>query len=212
MDDWWKAVGDPRHTGTIYLASLFEAAYDVTLDMSPLYIAQRLFQFGNVQQFRKDMQAALASYEQALGLYRQVGDRLGEANVLQAMGDVQQFRDEREAALASYEQALGLYRQVGSKLGEANCYLAQGRVARQQEDYQAALAMQTRAYQLYGEIQDQYSQARLLYYRSFVFESMQYRQQAIEDIETSLAIAIPLELPFVDLLQKRLEELGKPSL
>ncbi len=52
MDDWWKAVEDPRHTGTMYLASLFEAVYDVTLDMSPLYIAQRLFQFGKVQQFR----------------------------------------------------------------------------------------------------------------------------------------------------------------
>ncbi len=146
-----------------------------------------------------------------MGLFRQVGDRLGEANVLQAMGDVQQFRKDMQAALASYEQALGLFRQVGDRLGEANCYLAQGRVAQQQEDHPTALALQTRAYQLYVEIEDQYSQARLLYYRSFVFESMKQRQQAIEDIETSLAIAIPLNLPFVDLLQERLEELGKQS-
>ena len=124
--------------------------------------------------------------------------------------DVQQFRDERDAALASYEQALGLFRQVGDRLGEANCYLAQGRVARQQEDHQAALTLQTRAYQLYTEIEDQYSQARLLYYRSFVFESMQERQRAMEDIEISLAIAVPLNLPFVDLLQERLEELQQP--
>ncbi len=128
-----------------------------------------------------------------------------------AMGDVQQFRDDREAALASYEQALGLFRQVGDRLGEANCYLAQGRVARQQEDYQAALTLQTRAYQLYTEIEDQYSQARLLYYRSFVFESMRQQQRAIEDIETSLTIAVPLDLPFIDLFRERLEELRKQS-
>ncbi len=71
---------------------------------------------GDVQQFRKDMQAALASYEQALGLFRQVGSKLGEANVRKAMGDVQQFRKDMQAALASYEQALGLFRQVGYQL------------------------------------------------------------------------------------------------
>jgi len=41
-----------------------------------------------VQQFRKEMDAALTSYEQALALYRAVGDRLGEANVLQAQSEM----------------------------------------------------------------------------------------------------------------------------
>jgi hypothetical protein len=56
---------------------------------------------GDVQQFRKEMEAALASYQQALTLYQAVGARLGEANGRKAMGDVQQFREEMEAALAS---------------------------------------------------------------------------------------------------------------
>ena len=68
---------------------------------------------GDVLQFRDEREAALASYEQALSLFRQVGAKVGEANVRKAMGDVLQFRDEREAALASYEQALSLFRQVG---------------------------------------------------------------------------------------------------
>ena len=41
---------------------------------------------GDVQNFRKELDKALGSYEQALGLFREVGDRLGEANVLKAMG------------------------------------------------------------------------------------------------------------------------------
>jgi tetratricopeptide (TPR) repeat protein len=96
---------------------------------------------------------------------------------------------------------------VGSKLGEANCYLALGRVALQQEDYQKALTLHTSAYQLYRKIQDGYSQARLLYYRSMVYEAMQELRLAIEDMQNALAIAQSLDLPFLDLFQERLDDL-----
>src|SRR5205085_9752037 len=108
--------------------------------------------------------------------------------------------DEREAAL-------GLFRQVGSRLGEANCYLAQGRTALEQEDHQNALNLHARAYELYQLIQDNYSPARLLYYRSFVYKAMGEQQHAIEDIEKALPIARSLDLPWIDLFQERLDEL-----
>ena len=88
-------------------------------------------------------------------------------------------------ALASYEQALSLFRQVGDRLGEANCYLAQGRVVLEEGDLDKALALHTDAYQLYQQIQDGYSQARLLYYRSFVYEAMDKQSLAIQDIEAA---------------------------
>ena len=164
---------------------------------------------GDVLQFRKDMQAALASYEQALSLYRQVGSKLGEANVLQAMGDVLQFRKDMQAALASYEQALSLYRQVGSKLGEANCYLAQGSVALEEENYQRALTLHTDAYNLYQQIQDYYSQARLLYYRSLVYGALNEQSLAMQDLEAALLISQRLNLPLIAIVQQRLDELRK---
>ena len=55
-----------------------------------------------------------AYHEQALALHRQLGDRLGEANVLQAIGDVQNFRKDMDTTLASYAEALTLYRAVGA--------------------------------------------------------------------------------------------------
>ena len=112
-----------------------------------------------------------------------------------------------QAALESYEQALGLFRQVGDRLGEANCYLAQGRVALEQEDYQTALGLHNQAYELYQQIQARYSQARLLYYRSLVYEEMKQQQQAILDAQEGLAIAKALYLPFIDLFEERLKEL-----
>ena len=63
----------------------------------------------------------------ALDLARRAEDRLGEANVLQAIGDVQQFRDDRDGALGSYQQALALFREIGDRLGEANVLAALSR-------------------------------------------------------------------------------------
>ena len=77
-------------------------------------------------EFDDERDAALGSYGEALGLFGQVGSKVGEANMLQAMGDIQQFRKEMHMALASYEQALDLFGQVGSKLGEANVLQAMG--------------------------------------------------------------------------------------
>lgn len=112
-----------------------------------------------------------------------------------------------QEAWDSYEQALVLYRQVGDKVGEANCYLAQGRVALQKQDFAKALSLQTDAYRLYQYIQDGYSQALLLYYRSFVYEAMNEIALAVKDIRQALLIAEPLDLPFIDLFRARLEKL-----
>ena len=104
-----------------------------SLELSPSIgrqIANTFQAIGDVQQFRKEMEAALQSYDQALSLYRAVGSRLGEANTLQAMGEVQRFQDQYEAALQSYDQALSLYRAVGDRLGEANTLKAIGEVQR----------------------------------------------------------------------------------
>ncbi|RMH78397.1 MAG: tetratricopeptide repeat protein, partial [Calditrichaeota bacterium] len=83
-------------------------------------LAQLWFQRGLYHYYQNQWNQALSSYEAALGLYQQVGDRLGEANTRRAIGDVQRFKDEYDQALSSYEAALGLYQQVGDRLGEAN--------------------------------------------------------------------------------------------
>ena len=53
------------------------------------------------------MDEALARYGEALGLYRAVGARLGEANVLKAQGDVLAFLDQTGRGAGRYQEALG---------------------------------------------------------------------------------------------------------
>ncbi len=117
---------------------------------------------GDVQNFRKEMDAALASYQQALGLFRAVGARLGEANVLKAIGDVQNFRKEMDAALASYQQALGLFRAVGDRLGEANVLQAIGDVQNFRKEMDAALASYQQALGLFRAVGARLGEANVL--------------------------------------------------
>jgi tetratricopeptide (TPR) repeat protein len=128
---------------------------------------------GDVQQFRKETNAALTSYAQALDLFRAVGDRLGEANVLQAIGDVQQFRKETNAALTSYAQALDLFRAVGDRLGEANVYLAIGQLQGEPELFERAIT-------LYRQIGDAYSTARGQYFYALLLLERGEADRAIE--------------------------------
>ncbi|MBN1146143.1 MAG: tetratricopeptide repeat protein, partial [Anaerolineales bacterium] len=75
----------------------------------------------------KEIEAALASYEQALALYRAVGDRLGEANIYMKQGDLWLGEEDWKQATPLYEQALALYQAVQDILGQANVWIDLGK-------------------------------------------------------------------------------------
>ena len=114
---------------------------------------------GDVQNFRKEIDAALESYGEALKLFRQVGDRLGEANVLKAIGDVHRDLSELPEARARYEEALPIYRAIGDKLGEANTlsallrldYAASKNVARAEQKLAQVISLRRAIGDRYGE-------------------------------------------------------------
>ncbi|HEX9374308.1 MAG TPA: hypothetical protein VF897_25055 [Roseiflexaceae bacterium] len=71
---------------------------------------------GDVQQFRKETTAALESYAQALSLFRAVGDRLGEANVLAAQSRLTIDEDPARSQ-ALLEQAVKQHQLIGDVYG-----------------------------------------------------------------------------------------------
>ncbi len=107
---------------------------------------------GDVQQFRKEIDAALESYGQALALFRQVGDRLGEANVYMAMGDMSLGQENWVQAILEYERALPLYTLTGARLGQANTLVDLGRAYFQQGRMDDGIACERKAAAIYRSI------------------------------------------------------------
>lgn len=67
---------------------------------------------GDVLQFLKQSREALANYDAALTIYRDVGDRLGEANTLQGLG---RLRDDSAEALEAFLTAQEIYEAIGDR-------------------------------------------------------------------------------------------------
>ncbi|MBI5666363.1 MAG: tetratricopeptide repeat protein, partial [Chloroflexi bacterium] len=96
---------------------------------------------------------ALAYYEQALPLYRAVGDRGGEATTLNNIGKVWADLGEKRKALAYYEQALPLYRAVGDRGGEAATCFNIGMIYRDFGDLDRAIQYLERCVELDEQVE-----------------------------------------------------------
>jgi len=151
---------------------------DPRLREKPLAEATRAaagYRSGRWHYYSAGWDAAIESYRQALTLFRAVGDRLGEANTLQAIGDVHNFRKDMDAALDTYQQALTLFRAVGDRLGEANTLQAIGQVHNFRKDMDAALDTYQQALTLFRAVGSRLGEANV--YRELGRIEMQRDQQ-----------------------------------
>jgi tetratricopeptide (TPR) repeat protein len=114
--------------------------------------AQCHFWRGRAAFDRSDHTAARMACEEALPLYRRVGDVLGEANCIASLGDIALRRSDHDAARSRYEEALPLYRRVGSVLGEANCIRSLGDIALDRSDHDAARTAFEQALPLFRQV------------------------------------------------------------
>ena len=160
LGNYWMLTGTRNRTAiTDQLTQASAAAQRIGDRLGEANVHRAI---GDVQQFRDDRDAALASYQTALTLFQAIGAKLGEANVQKAIGDVQQFRDDRDAALASYQTALTLFQAIGAKLGEANVHQAIGDVQQFRKQSDAALASYQTALTLFQAIGDRLGEANVL--------------------------------------------------
>ena len=97
---------------------------------------------------------ALERYEEALAFYRDIGDRLGEANTLQAIGILP---DDLTVGLEYCQAALELYRQIGTKYSQSrNLIYFTSTILLKLERQTEAIDALNRAIELAKEIPYQY--------------------------------------------------------
>jgi tetratricopeptide (TPR) repeat protein len=103
---------------------------------------------GNCYQWLGEFSKAIDVLEQALAIYRETGERLGEAGDLATLGHCYYQLGQIARAIEVYEQALAIYREGGHRQGEAvglgslgNCYYKLGQIAHAIDLYEQALAI-----------------------------------------------------------------------
>jgi CHAT domain-containing protein len=109
-----------------------------------------------------DYGATLGYYEQALVIYRDIGNRTGEADTLNAIGNMQESLQDYRAALGYHEQALAIYRDIGNRTGEADTLNAIGNMQESLQDYRAALSYYEQALAIYRDIGNRTGEALAL--------------------------------------------------
>lgn len=81
--------------------------------------AQALTVRGDVEQREGNLDGSAATLEEAVGLWKSVGDRRGEAEALRLWGFTSIHRGELDAAERAISDALAISRQLGDRRGEA---------------------------------------------------------------------------------------------
>lgn len=155
-----KAAFDAH--ATVEAAALLSTLAEPSADAEPLLAARWAELSGDIALQRSDHDTARLRFEQALTLYRNAGDRRGEADCIVRLGDVALHRSDLDTARACYEEALALFRSVEANLGEANCIHGLGIIALRRADHTTARLRCEQALLLYRRIGDTLGEANCI--------------------------------------------------
>lgn len=92
----------------------------VQKSMAPQLVGPLLGTVGSAHYKLDEMEKAMGSYEQALMIHREIGDRHGEGNALGNLGLAYADLGEPGKAIWYYEQALVIGQEIGDRAGESN--------------------------------------------------------------------------------------------
>jgi len=166
----WPAEDDPVAASVLRSASLFAQYGGTAHSMLPLLepvavslferaaethsAALVMFSLAGMKMRTDDLAGARQAYKQALPIFRQIEDRLGEANTLKALGDLKRRTDDLAGARQAYEQALTIFRQIEGRLGEANVLQSMGQLALAEQHPREAFALMLQVKDLQVGIDD----------------------------------------------------------
>ena len=107
--------------------------------------APALLQVGDDYRDRSDYAQAIASYEQALAIHREVHDQREEGITLMRLGQAYSMLSHYERAIAFYEQALTIHRDVHNRQYEGITLTRVGFIYERLSHYERAIALYEQA-------------------------------------------------------------------
>ncbi|MGH8478073.1 MAG: tetratricopeptide repeat protein [Gammaproteobacteria bacterium] len=156
--DWSLGLKDKRERKEVLLQVLAE----LEPAGASRELAEVLYLLARAAGFEGDGAAQAQYLERALSLYREIGDRLGEADCIQSLGDVALRRARYKEAESRYQAALAIYREIGALIEQANSSKALGDVAFSRSRYVDAEAGYETALSVYRGIGDRLGEANCI--------------------------------------------------
>ncbi|MGD1849475.1 MAG: CHAT domain-containing protein [Cyanophyceae cyanobacterium] len=142
-----------------------------------------------VQLYRgAQLQEAQARYQQALELYRALGDRSGESLVLGNLSLVYADLSEFAEALTLAQAALDSDRQLGDRQGESRILITLGVIYGRQGQYDKALANYSKALEIARELGDRRGEGTILNNIAISYSRQGRQGEALENYKASLVI------------------------
>jgi CHAT domain-containing protein/predicted DNA-binding protein YlxM (UPF0122 family) len=156
-----------------------------------LVAAERAFMKGNQLHFKADdtsQREAIAQWEKALTIYREIEDYENVAFLLQLIGDRHDNLGEVNEAIERYQASLSIYQQLNRIEEQADLLSRLAWMYEQQENYSEVISSYQNALDLWQQVGDRSSEALSLRYLADTFRQLKDYERAIDRYETAIAI------------------------
>jgi tetratricopeptide (TPR) repeat protein len=141
---------------------------------------------------RGDSGAAAQSYAEALAIYRDERNVVGQASVAFGLGRMEHFTGQSDGAREKYSQALDLYRQGHDALGQARVLVALGDLAKDTFQWGAAAEFYRRAREVWDTAPIPKSDPHVLLNMAAAPDMPAGEQQARSDLEQAELIYVTI--------------------
>lgn len=150
--------------------------------------AEALSNRGEVNYAKGDLFTSRRDFDQALKVFKEIGDRRGEARVRLFEGYISGTIGNTQKAVDQISEALNLFRAVGDKSGEGLCLTALGLAQSQSLEKERAVDLHLRAAQIFREIGDRQSEAITINALGQTYEFLKDYPKALQNYEKALQI------------------------
>ena len=159
---------------------------DVTLRQAE---ANRLLDQGNEQLRVSQFREALASWQSALKIFQEIGDRAGEGRALGNLGTAYLRLSQYEQAIELFEQDLTIAREMGNQAGESRALTNLGVAYANLGQHQRAIGIFEQVLSIVREMGDRAGESAALGNLGSISNRLGQYQQAIDLFEQVLPIA-----------------------
>jgi CHAT domain-containing protein len=159
------------------------------LNNSNRQAAEKLNQEGLNLAEQGDFPAALVKYQQALAVYKSVGDRLNEGTVLGNICLANYYRGQIDLALDICQQSLRIAQDLRDRQGMVTNFNSIALIYQSTGKYPQAIDYFQQTLVIVRELKDRKSEGTILYNIGFVYNSQAKYSQALELYEQALEIS-----------------------